>query len=142
MTAKQRGDMNWKQAARNKGDHRVILTPDGQYLVRCANCGYGLNYTHWETCTSCGADGIAEAARVFFAGKGKKEKKMRNDFSDAVDRLPEDRPKQYVFTCEVVVRQADLRDEALDDGMALIRQIGSFEVIDVQELDEKDDRRL
>jgi len=142
MTNEQHGDMTWKQCARNPGEHRIHYDEVSGYFVKCAACGFDWNPCHRIECSSCGADGIAEAARIYFAGRGKKEKKMNNDFSDAVDRLPQDRPKQYIFTCEVVIRESDLRDEVLEDAAAMIRQIGSFEVADVQELDEKDERRL
>lgn len=134
------GEMNWKQSARNPGEHRVWRDEVSGYRVHCAACGYRWNECHRIDCNSCGADGIAEAARVFFAGTVKGKSKMKSGFADAVSRLGTDRPKQYVFSVEVILREDDLRDEVLDDAAEMIRTIGSFEIADVEELSPVDER--
>lgn len=64
------------------------------------------------------------------------------DFNDAVHRMKVDREHQYVFAVEVVLRDKDLNNRILDEAMDNIRTIGSVEVIDVQELDTTDPRRI
>lgn len=136
------GELNWKQSARNPGQHKIWQDFDRGFMVTCAACGHTLNDPNRIDCISCGADGIAEAARVFFAGKGKSKgkDKMKNDFEDAVNRIGTDRPKQYVFTVEVVVRDEDMRDDVLSDASEMIRTIGSFDIMDVEELESHDQR--
>jgi len=68
--------------------------------------------------------------------------KLTNIFEDAVDRLKVDRPKQYIFTLEVVLEEESLLESELDDACELIRRIGSIEVADVQELALDDGRCL
>jgi len=142
MTNEQRGDMAWKQSARNPGMHKVICDHEGSFWVRCSNCGFALNHTHEKICIACKQPGISDTARLFFAGKGKEEQKMDNVFRNAVDRLVQDRPKQYIFNVEVVLREEDLGRQELERAEEEIRCIGSFEVADVQILDPEDPRCL
>jgi len=145
MTKQQRGDMEWKQSARNREQHKVIFTDDNQWFVRCANCGYSLNEPYHYSCECCNAEGISDAVRVFFAGKGKKEEETMpkdNCFSNAVARLSQDRPKQYIFTVEVVLKEEDLERAELERGEEEFRAIGAFEVVDVQILGPDDPRLL
>ena len=136
------GELNWKQSARNSGQHKLWFDNINGWFVHCIVCGYKWNACHQIHCTNCGADGISEAARVFFAGKGKGKEKMQNIFARAVDRLSQDRPKQFVFTVEVVIRDTDLEDRVFEDAVEMIRSYAAFEVVDVEELDSGDDRRL
>ena len=67
---------------------------------------------------------------------------MKTDFSEAVTRLPIDRPRQFVFTCEVILRENDVYHDCLGTALTDIRSIGAFEIVDVEVLDIDDPRRL
>lgn len=62
------------------------------------------------------------------------------EFLDAVQAKT--KRGQYVFTVEVVLRHADLADERLEEAADRIREIGSFEIRDVEKLSTQDERRL
>jgi len=148
-----------------KDGHIVWLMANSAVFVECRRCGYPLNDPVKSFCDNCGCGGIRcvvdrwinrslalkepqptlvgpflEKMRPTFCIKNLGEENMRNCFADAVDRLPIDRPKQYVFTVEVVLHEKDLHENILAQAEQDIQSVGSFEIVEVEELLPSDPR--